>query len=69
MEWKTDTWTEINSINNGKKYNEGDGIRLSDINAIFNNIYVGFSRMKSWNVLNATEGGVVDKNATIFMIG
>ena len=39
MEWKTDTWTEINSINNGKKFNKGDGIRLSDINAIFNNIF------------------------------
>lgn len=39
MQWKSDTWTYIKDINSGSKYNKGDGIKLTDINAIFNNIF------------------------------
>lgn len=39
MKWKTDTWIDINSINGGNKYKDGDGILLRDLNAIFNNVF------------------------------
>ena len=39
MKWKKDTWTYIHEINGGKRFEKGDGIRLQDINAIFNNIF------------------------------
>lgn len=39
MKWDGSTWTYIYEINNGQKYVKGDGIRVRDINAIFNNIF------------------------------
>ena len=39
MEWKTNTWTPIDNVNNGKKYQNGDGLLLQDLNAIFNNVF------------------------------
>jgi hypothetical protein len=39
MDWKTDAWTSIEEINKNQKFNKGDGIRVKDINVIFNNIF------------------------------
>ena len=39
MKWDNSNWTYIHEINKGQTYNKGDGIRLPDINAIFNNLF------------------------------
>jgi hypothetical protein len=39
MKWDNSNWTYIGKINNGQTYKKGDGIRVRDINAIFNNIF------------------------------
>ena len=50
MEWKTDTWTDINGINGGKKYVNGNGILLADLNAIYNNLFYLEGRLKDVGV-------------------
>lgn len=37
--WTDNVWTPIEQINDNNKYNENDGITLSDINTIMNNIF------------------------------
>lgn len=39
MEWKPNEWRSIEEVNKGNKFRRGDGIRASDINLIFNNIF------------------------------
>lgn len=38
-DWNGTSWTSIERINNGKKYKQGDAIRISDINILFNNLF------------------------------